>query len=73
MDGRKRCVFFSSVKGKKLQILSDPHVGSFAILSLMVLLLLRFSAIYELVSLSSLSIWACLIVFTLPRIGAAFC
>ncbi|WP_377804344.1 adenosylcobinamide-GDP ribazoletransferase, partial [Bacillus cereus] len=64
--------FSHQSKGKKLQILSDPHVGSFAILSLMVLLLLRFSAIYELVSLSSLSIWACLIVFTLPRIGAAF-
>lgn len=64
--------FSHQSKEKKLQILSDPHVGSFAILSLMVLLLLRFSAIYELASLSSLSIWACLVVFTLPRIGAAF-
>lgn len=64
--------FSHQSKEKKLQILSDPHVGSFAILSLIVLLLLRFSAIYELTSLSSLSVWACITVFTLPRIGAAF-
>jgi adenosylcobinamide-GDP ribazoletransferase len=64
--------FSHQSKEKKLRILSDPHVGSFAILSLIVLLLLRFSAIYELASLPSLSIWTCVIVFTLPRIGAAF-
>ncbi|TYR80938.1 adenosylcobinamide-GDP ribazoletransferase [Priestia megaterium] len=64
--------FSQQSRAKKLQILSDPHIGAFAVLSLLGLLAFRFISIHELLGSYEISMWTMLLVFTLPRIVAGF-
>ncbi len=52
---------------KKLAILSDPHIGSFAVLSLLILLAIRWSSIYELLLKGSIPLHMFAIALVLPR------
>ncbi|WP_108670983.1 adenosylcobinamide-GDP ribazoletransferase [Peribacillus acanthi] len=57
LDGWADCsdAYFSfRDKARRLEIMKDPHVGTFAVLSLIVMLAARFLFIYETISLMSL-------------------
>ncbi|MBM7701992.1 adenosylcobinamide-GDP ribazoletransferase [Metabacillus iocasae] len=60
--------FSRQSKEAKLHILSDPHVGSFAILSLLFLLGLRWMSIHELLTYSEITMWNVILIFSLPRL-----
>ncbi|WP_078414884.1 adenosylcobinamide-GDP ribazoletransferase [Priestia abyssalis] len=57
-------------KEKKLEILSDPHIGSFAVLSLLFLLSIRWAAIYELLLLERISWYTIAFILVMPRMMA---
>ncbi|MFC3882250.1 adenosylcobinamide-GDP ribazoletransferase [Bacillus songklensis] len=59
-------------RGKKLEILSDPHIGSFAVLSLLFLLAIRWASIYELLLKGEVT-WSMLaVILVLPRLMAGW-
>jgi adenosylcobinamide-GDP ribazoletransferase len=57
---------------KKLAILSDPNVGAFAVISLLVLLSFRFMAIYELVRVEEVSFLLLVMILSGARLSSAF-
>lgn len=59
-------------KEKKLAILSDPHIGSFAVLSLLFLLAIRWASIYELLLPGHISWYMIVFILVLPRVTAGW-
>ncbi|HWO98880.1 MAG TPA: adenosylcobinamide-GDP ribazoletransferase [Bacillus sp. (in: firmicutes)] len=59
-------------KEKKLAILSDPHIGSFAVLSLLFLLGIRWAAIYELLLQGYIFWYVLVFILVLPRLTAGW-
>lgn len=59
-------------KEKKLAILSDPHIGSFAVLSLFFLLSIRWASIYELLLQGHTSWYMMAFILVLPRLTAGW-
>ncbi|WP_110111905.1 adenosylcobinamide-GDP ribazoletransferase [Bacillus sp. CGMCC 1.16541] len=64
--------FSRQSKEKKVAILSDPHVGSFAILSFIGLLSLRWMSIHELLVYFDVTLWDMMAIFALPRFLAGW-
>jgi adenosylcobinamide-GDP ribazoletransferase len=59
-------------KDKKLEILSDPHIGSFAVLSLLFLLTIRWASVYELLLKNEVT-WSMLaVILVVPRLTAGW-
>jgi adenosylcobinamide-GDP ribazoletransferase len=53
---------------KKLDILNDPHIGAFAVLSLLFLLGIRWAAVYELLLREQIDLWLLAFIATMPRL-----
>ncbi|MCM3006432.1 adenosylcobinamide-GDP ribazoletransferase [Priestia koreensis] len=59
-------------KEKRLEILSDPNIGAFAVLSLLFLLSLRWMAIHELLLIKEVPLSMWIVVSSVPRLSAGW-